>query len=222
MSYVEVPDRMRHEAIIEDALRGATVIDADVYVDGAGNIAVDTLEVCLKDGRVVTAGLPRIGSPRWGDCKDIVLVTGDDQRELTVQQDFLRDEEAEARAMAEVDALLAADERDGETGYDGVRLRWSPAGPFRSGVSRGGCLMTGKCRPNAGLCRTLGCPDLVPQRDLADRIRQVCRAAGNRIPGNLEACPTGYLDRKFPSILSDFHCSDRCSSGGVSSGGGGS
>lgn len=33
----------------------------------------------------------------------------------------LRDDEAEARAMAEVEAMLDAAERDRETGYDGVR-----------------------------------------------------------------------------------------------------
>lgn len=53
--------------------------------------------------------------------------------------------------------------------------------------------------PSTEVCRTAGCPDLVGEENLAGRVRQVCRPAGNRIPGNLSECPTGHLDRAWKS-----------------------
>lgn len=47
--------------------------------------------------------------------------------------------------------------------------------------------------PSVEACRAVGCPDLVAEEYLMGRTRRVCRPAGNRIPGNLARCPTGYL-----------------------------
>ncbi|MFA7121516.1 MAG: hypothetical protein WC277_08530 [Bacilli bacterium] len=52
-----------------------------------------------------------------------------------------------------------------------------------------------KVPPCTTTCRVAGCPDLVEGENLAGRTCRVCRAAGNKIPGNLSECPTGYLEQ---------------------------
>ena len=49
-----------------------------------------------------------------------------------------------------------------------------------------------RVRPSVAACSAARCPDLVGSRE-GKNLSRTCKAAGGRKPGNLAACPTGYL-----------------------------
>lgn len=56
-------------------------------------------------------------------------------------------------------------------------------------------------RPSVSACSAAKCPDLVGARE-GKNLSRTCRVAGRR-PGNLAACPTGYLLGDRRSVLQE-------------------
>lgn len=81
LTAADVSWRARSEAVIQDALRGATITDAAVTVYADGSIGVEGIEARLKDGRVIGIRPPECGE---GDVT-IHVSGGDEQREMTVR-----------------------------------------------------------------------------------------------------------------------------------------
>jgi hypothetical protein len=53
-------------------------------------------------------------------------------------------------------------------------------------------------RPSVAACSAARCPDLVGTRD-GKNLSRTCQAAGRK-PGNLETCPTGYLQKSAAAL----------------------
>ncbi len=81
----DAEERGRFEGLIQDALRGATIADAAVTVYANGSIGVEWIEARLKDGLVIGVLPPECGE---GEVT-IRVCDGDEQREMTLQSDFL-------------------------------------------------------------------------------------------------------------------------------------
>ena len=59
-------------------------------------------------------------------------------------------------------------------------------------------------RPSVAACSAARCPDLVGARE-GKNLSRTCKAAGGRKPGNLAACPTGYLSGDRCSVKGACH-----------------
>lgn len=75
--------------------------------------------------------------------------------------------------------------------------------PANDDILHGRCRDSGRetrLTPDTWLCRVAECPDLAEGTTRAGRPLRRCSAAGNKSPGKLQKCPTGYLDRHYQAV----------------------
>ncbi|WOX55080.1 MULTISPECIES: hypothetical protein [unclassified Methanoculleus] len=74
--------------------------------------------------------------------------------------------------------------------------------------------------PDTFACRVARCPDLIEGTNRAGRPHRTCRAAGNKCPGKLKQCPTGWLDQHLsetPNAAKTTAC-PRCGADSIRTG----
>lgn len=91
-----IPDELRRRLarLVEEDLKGATVVSACVMVDGAGEIEIAGLGIETQDGRRLFVGKAPIGSERW-ERPDVPIILetkdGDEWREVSIHADYAGD-----------------------------------------------------------------------------------------------------------------------------------